>query len=344
MSAGDADLAALLSAWDLGAVHTVEPAARGTNNLTYRVNTDAGSVILRIYQNLGNLDRVAYEQELLRRLAESALPFAVPAPITSRGGATAIPARAGGRATLASLVPLISGAHPVPGDAAAARLCGRALGWLDQALAGMDPPASSSGFSTYGELERIHPLVPDPGEAAASLSVEEEARRAFVAALQRLEPAIPRLYARLPQQIIHADVARSSMLIDAGRVSGILDFEFSAPDLRVMDLAVALYQFGAVEDEMDISLEVVENLAAGYGEVIPLQANEIGAIPDLWLLRMVVSTLHRLGRVRQGVSSERDLRAHVRDTVRLDAWLEAHRDELVQRVTSAVQRQSPHAG
>lgn len=55
-----------------------------------------------------------------------------------------------------------------------------------------------------------------------------------------LQQQVPGLYRSLPQQVIHGDFVARNALMQEGRVTGVLDFEFCAHDLRAMDLAIAL--------------------------------------------------------------------------------------------------------
>ncbi len=155
---GSVEAHAIVAAWPLAGPVAVRPADGGTNNLTRHVETGAGDYVLRVYQNTRDPARVRYEHAVLLALQGQGLSFRVPAPVPAVGGDTVAVA---GDGALAALFARLPGAPPDRSDPEHLRACGTALAKLHAALRRLDlgPPP---GGGTYGDLERVHPLVPDP--------------------------------------------------------------------------------------------------------------------------------------------------------------------------------------
>jgi len=130
---------------------------------------------------------------------------------------------------------------------------------------------------------------------------------------------IPTLYASLPQQLSHEDYAPSNILMEGGHVTGVLDFEFCARDLGVMDITVALSWWPLSEFGSGAEWPIIEAFGSGFARQKHLTEAEVAAIPTVYNLRAYTSLIHRLGRYRQGVSG---LEAVVE---RAHAALERHR-------------------
>jgi homoserine kinase type II len=333
------DLAALQAAWSLPGPWQAQPLAHGTNNAVQRLETPAGSYVLRVYSNHADLERVRFEHGVLTRLRAADLPFAVPAPLPTRTGTlyARIPTPEG--EALAALTPLIPGEHPYDGDLAQAVAGGATLGALDVALAAL-PVGEGVGWRSYGDLERCHPLVPDPPAALAELPVAEELRQRLLARYAWLMERIPRLYAALPQQLSHEDYAPSNVLMDGERVTGVLDFEFCARDLRAMDLTVALSWWPGERFGSGQEWPIIRAFVQGYARHVALAADEIAAIPALFELRAYTSLIHRLGRHRQGLSPLGAVVARARAALEREDWVRAHGARLVATVRAEIVRPS----
>ena len=52
----------------------------------------------------------------------------------------------------------------------------------------------------------------------------------------------------LPSQLIHGDLHYDNVLVNDGKVSGLLDFEFAMYDWRAMELAICLSKYAGEED------------------------------------------------------------------------------------------------
>jgi homoserine kinase type II len=327
-----------LGLWDIAPPASIEPMG-GTNNRSWRVETAGGAYILRAHQNEGNLAHVSYEHVLLARLARRGLSFRVPVPLPSRAGRTLQPI-SGDEAstTYLSLFPVIPGRHPQAGSVDEARTAGAAVGELDAALAPFSLDPGDPVVLTHAHLDRIHPLVPSALDAIRELETAEELRAPFGRMVERAQCTAAGMYALLPLQIVHNDIARSNMLIEEGLVTGVLDFEFAGPDLRILDLAVGVLTFGAdwSAGSFRFDLALVAAFAGGYGAWVRPTPEEVEAIPDVLRLRSAVSVIHRLGRYRAGLAVLDDVTSRMREGLRMDAWLDEHRAELLHAVAAAM--------
>ncbi len=325
---------ALNSAWGLPSPFQIRTLANGTNNQMQRVETPGGSYVLRVYRNHADLARLRFEHDILRQLNISALPFAVPAPIPTVAGESYVRIAMEKGEALATLTALIDGEHPRCDDLGQAEAAGEALALLDVALARITPadPQAAISWRSYGDLEGCHPLVPDPRSAIAELPIADDARRRLLACYEGLMQRIPGVYASLPQQLVHEDFDPSNLLMLGHRVTGVLDFEFCARDVRTMDLTVALSwwpveHFGSGEE-----WPILRALARGYARHITLTADEIAAIPLLFHLRAYTSLIHRLGRHRQGLSPLEAVVERAEAALERENWLATNGWRLVETV------------
>jgi len=330
------DLMECLAAWDIPGLTTHRLADAGTNNLSRQIDTPAGPYLLRIYQNTSDPGRIRFEHALLLALQREELSFSVPLPLATRRGETYVELGHDGRDAVAALFPLIPGRHPEYGNVAAAARCGEALAELDDALTRIEVDPSLPRPTMYGQLDKVHPLVADPLAMVEQIAVPAEGRAHHRAVFAELLEAIPSLYAHLPRQIIHGDFFAGNVLMDDDHVQGILDFEFSSPDLGVMDFAVGISAFGVARRDSGDPWPLVQAFSEGYRRRRALTGEEITALPMLVLLREATSLIHWTGRHRQGLTTEGDVAGRADELLALDAWLRAYGLELQRQVERAM--------
>ena len=84
-------------------------------------------------------------------------------------------------------------------------------------------------------------------------------------------------YKGLPEQLIHGDMHYDNILVDktAGKVTGILDFEFVMYDWRAMELAICLSKYAGEEG----ALRYFEDFISGYSKTAPMTEKEAEAVP-----------------------------------------------------------------
>ncbi|HEX6510118.1 MAG TPA: phosphotransferase, partial [Chloroflexota bacterium] len=121
-------------------------------------------------------------------------------------------------------------------------------------------------------------------------------------------------------QIVHRDYDGTNTLVEDSRVCAILDFEFAAPDLRALDLAVALLQFAPLPPD-EVAVLSLSAVAAGYLGRLPLLPAELAAMPRLMVLYRSMSLVNRAGRFRLGLAQEVGVLARVDALLRIYDWL-----------------------
>ncbi len=338
------DPTALVAAWpQLGQPDALAlaPMRGGTNNTMLRLTSaahGAASYVLRLAAPHHDERRARLEHATLEGLERQGLPFAVPTPIPTADGAPWARLLVAGAPAMATLTRLIPGQPPERRDLARAERSGEAIGALDVALAAIELPDWEAALSwrSAGALDGITPLVPDPPAAFATLPISAEARGRLRDGYAALMERLPALYAALPQQLCHEDMATTNLLMDGERVTGILDFEFLARDIRATDLAVALVWWPADMLESGAEWPVIAALARGYARSLRLTAAEIAAIPTLYVMRGYTSLIHRLGRALQGLSPVAHVVARAEAALVWQDWLRASGDRLVDVVAAAM--------
>lgn len=337
------DLTPLRLAWPQTGAWAAQPQpfTRGTNNRMYRVETATGAYVLRLSGARVDLRRLRFEYDLLAQLGAAGLPFALPiALLTAQGELAArIEATPGVEAgpTLATLTPLIPGEHPQRDNLAQAVGAGEALALLDNALARVTlaHPAAARDWRSSGDLAHCHPLVPDPRAAFGELPLPDDAQARLADEYDALMARIPTLYASLPQQLSHEDFDPSNVLMMAEQVTAVLDWEFCAIDLRVMDLVVALTWWPVERFGSGDEWPIIAALLRGYARRRTLDSAEIAAIPTVFRLRAYTSLIHRLGRYRQGLSPLEQVVWRAQAALAREEWLRAQSERLIQTVDEA---------
>jgi homoserine kinase type II len=184
-------------------------------------------------------------------------------------------------------------------------------------------------------MAHTYALIRDPVEGVTPSPITSMMRRRLGVLFRDLTIGLEQFDERFPRQLIHGDFYPSNVLMVDGRVSGILDFEYSGPGVRAMDLAVGLGAFAPPEWRFGDAMPHVERFVAGYRQWVLLTPDEIAALPALLRLREATSWLHWLGRHSQGLTSDEDIVERAERLVALDDNLTAHGEELVRCINSA---------
>ena len=300
--------------------------SQGVNNTTVGVRSGCGEYVLKHFQAAVGIEGYRYELDLLRWLASQSLSFSVPVPIATSDGRSFVQDAEG----FHLLMPLLLGRCSDGNDPIQIEAMGAALGELHSALEAY-PTTPRPNVVAFDDLCSIHPLVPhprllSPSEAGWPNTRENDRLcgwwREEVASLDAF---LADTYPNLPAQVIHGDMAPSNTLYHNKRIAAILDFEFSGPDARIIDIASSL-KFSMRIWENHHPWQIAAHFCRGYQDRIELLDIECASLVDTMILRDVVSTIWWIGR---GLADNR-----VPDTYRLSelrdfkTWLAKHRSQL----------------
>jgi Ser/Thr protein kinase RdoA (MazF antagonist) len=311
---------ARLAPWPIAPTRVV-PTGTGVNNNTFYVDAAEGSFVLRVSLNTADASRVRAEHELLGRLAMQELPFQTPVPLKTREGDTLAVFESEDGPRLATLFFRIPGAPGMP-TVGQAYPAGVALAQLDGALTRLDLPLREP----IG-LADLHRLVPDPFAALDDLELGAHRPR-ITALFERVQESAAMLNASLPSQYVHGDFAFPNVLLEGRVVTGIVDFEEAAPDVRAAELACAIY-ITIVRAAPNERWPVLDALITGYRRALPLDPTEAAAIPDLLLRRSAFGIVHWIGRWRAGLCGPDEPLARVERNAVLGEWLDANAPRVV---------------
>lgn len=298
-----------LAPWGIPPPTVVRDVDGGTNNAV-RIVDDR--YVVRTYQNLSP-DQIAAEHRLVTALAEQAdLPFAVPVPIPARDGRTAVGATA--------VFPLISGRIATRDDLASIELAAAALCDLLRVMAEL--PLQLAPWDLHLPLDRLRPEITDLDALRIELETllpGDEGVAWFAEHIVPLEQGWAALVGQFPVQLVHGDFSLSNVLIDGGRVTGVLDFEISGSGTRIGDVVAATSMaagFGIPGD-----LDRLAAFQRGFARHGRLDASELAAFPVLLRHRALGAVVWRAGRWRRGHASIDEVSNDLADGLALERWL-----------------------
>ncbi|GBD31146.1 2,2-dialkylglycine decarboxylase [bacterium HR33] len=240
--------------------------------------------VLKIANPLENASALEAQDAALKWVISRDPSLGVPRPIADRHGNTI--SRTGGPDGKEYLVRLLAW---VPGSALASverhhRSLLKSLGWmigrLDAALEGFDHPG------LYRELH--WDLSRGLSTAAANLAEIDDANSRALAArlLEACKEPLRGGLEGLRAGAIHNDFNDHNVLVQNGRVSGVVDFGDMIAGKLVFDPAIAIaYALIGKEDLVGTAKWVLE----GYQEIIGLEPQERELLPELITLRLLMS-------------------------------------------------------
>jgi homoserine kinase type II len=305
-----------------------EPTAQGLSNTTYFAYTDDEQYVVKLYAATTGLAQIHYEHKLLVFLQATDLPCAIPVPIAAATGQSLITVDLDGRSLTITLVPRLFGQTMDRQNLAQVRSAGTVLAQLHHQLQQFNPPDDLIRLPSWGDLAHIHPLVPDPLSVAAILSLGYEEQKYFNQMLEQAMVLAPHLYATLPVQTIHADYITENILVENDRVTGILDFEFSTRDLRLLDYFSSLSQFASLPWKDDQFAAIITAFSDGYGCTQSLTMAEKKASIDVWKLQHASALIYWIGWFIEGKVSHQKIVDAVVATLKFDAWIESNQGQL----------------
>ncbi len=297
---GDADLAAIADAFDLGRVLRWKTVAAGTINSNYGLITEFHRVFVRVNEGKSQ-DDVAWEAQLVHALAGHGL--ATPPPRAARDGRHYAPLRD----KWISVFDWVDGRHRMEVTPAIATALGAQLATLHRI--GLALPAAWRRASIY---DHAH-LVARYRGFAGSADPELAAAIAILGEELALAESAAEVLAAARHGMIHGDLFRDNVLWDGDRLVAILDFEQASGGSLVYDLAVCINDWCW---DGSPRLDLAAALLAGYG---PLTAADRLALPIEVRRAAARFTITRITDVYLAnvQNSEKDFRAFL---ARVEAW------------------------
>eukprot|EP00386_Alphamonas_edax_P003967 GDKI01012206.1.p1 GENE.GDKI01012206.1~~GDKI01012206.1.p1 ORF type:complete len:347 (+),score=61.11 GDKI01012206.1:106-1146(+) len=318
-----------------GPILSFSKATGGINNLVGFVEAaDGKKWVLRVSNNGNNIEKVKYEHAVLAELGQIPTSFQVPKPLKSKNGNTYEVMKNGAACCMWYMIPgTLAGKGNITavGSATGELVC--AMGQLSHTLLHTSPNPP------YWDLFAIHAGVRDgpafynevktnPGFDCCRAGIDFLAQE-----IHTLEGEVEKLKERqLPMQLIHADLHFDNVLINDGKASGVLDFEFVANDFRALELAISMSKYVGEPDPLPLCIEFMH----GFAQHGKLTVAECAAVPDLIKLRVLSNVIWFTGRAMAGEESLSLLTDRIHVYVKRITWLNENTHTLVEAVTQAM--------
>lgn len=305
-------LAELAALWPLGGWASVSLVPGGKNEHFRVASTDGIHYLRRSYRSKP-LDELAGQLALMRLLRERGFP--APEVVPARTGADHV--ELSGRWWIATRG--VAGEPFDDGSLAHVRALGETLGRYHRVVADQPAPVAEPAL-----LRELRGRAAEPGVDPALRT-----RAADVAG--RLSGLLP----ELPRTVVHGGARRGSLVFDGGQVVGVLDFDSAHPDVRVLDLAVAVHDVGKVytgsgdaDNKVALDLDRVTELLAAYSREMQPTAAEMEALPLLLEAKRLKRGLGRRSRALDGEHLSGNDYDKIRHEDQRLAWLDGHREAL----------------
>lgn len=305
-------LSELAALWPLGGWDSVNP-VQGGKNEHLRVAAADGVHFLRRSYRAKPHEELARQLGLMRLLRERGFP----APEVVNASSGMDHAELDGRLWIATRG--VEGTPFTDASTAHVRAMGRTLARYHQTVA--DLPAAVTEPAVLVELRtRAHEYGVDP---------------ALRTRTEHLAAQLTAVLPHLPRVVVHGGARRGSLVFNGNEVAGVLDFDSAHPDVRVLDLAVAVHDVGKVytrpgeaDNKVALDLSRVTELLAAYSRDLRPTEAEIEALPLLLEAKRLKRSLGRLSRSRHGESLSGNDYTKIRlEDLRI-AWLDGHRNAL----------------
>ncbi|WP_110514290.1 phosphotransferase [Herpetosiphon llansteffanensis] len=335
MSTSDTIVAHAIEQFNLIAPVQVVAQLPSVNHQNLHLQTANGDFVLKYYAVDHDEAALFYEQQLVRWLSWRPTSFAVPMPL--RGRSIYYTLNVGD--ILYTLTPFIAGEAPEfrllpngqhhPAINQWAYAMGTALGEL-QTLLQARPVQHRRPYALFQSLLNYAKPRYDSLQLAAA-QFGGSASDAELWAWWRSEAAnlmafVANEYPALPQQVCHNDFAPPNILMRDERVTAILDFEFSCPAARALDVAMALRMTMQLDSNPANPWVVAEQFCRGYAEWIKLTPQEIVAMPQLIGLRTAIPLIWAISKPE--LPSHTSLAQAIGRMQASKTWMNNHQDQL----------------
>lgn len=268
---GAEQLAAIVAAFEVGALVSAKGIAEGVSNSNWLIETDGrdgqgARYILTMYEQRVDTADLPFFLGLLDHLAARGCP--VPRTIHDCDN-RAFRFHEGKALALIEFLPGVSVSEPTP---AQARAVGVALAQVH--LAAADFAGHRANALDLAGWKQLSDACGREGLAAIDPELANLVERELVL-LERRWPA------HLPRSVIHADLFPDNVLMLGDRVTGLIDFYFACHDITAYDIAVTHAAWCFSSDGRRFDAELSSALLEGYAGVRPILDEERKALPLL---------------------------------------------------------------
>jgi len=258
----DAEVAAVLSGYELGGLRGCQGIAAGIENSNFFIDTDTGRYVLTVFERMDSVE-LPYFMRLMKHLSQHGVPC--PDVMVRRDGALTFDVRD----KKGCIVSCLSGQTLDQLNPSQLRAAGRALAELH--LVGAD--FNERRDNPTGILWLSETILGMQGGVEARYGAD-------VAWLLHDELVFQQAQGfDLPRGVIHGDLFVDNILFEGDKVTGIIDFYYAHDAPYAMDIAISLNAQAVLLGRNDAARMQV--FLEGYGSKRPLSDAEHRALPVL---------------------------------------------------------------
>ena len=266
----------------------------GDCDLNYKLSTKEGETyVCKLTHGSCDRELLSAQNEAMELLNQSDLA-AIPHVLASKQGESLVPLNDGaGQAYVGRVLTFVPGivlAKCAPYSAELLRNLGRTVGRLNQALAGYDHSAFHFKFNwdlahAMEPVDRYRDLIADP-------QLRDEIDQVY----QNFNDIVVPRFGTLKKSVIHNDANDYNILAEGDEVTGLIDFGDMVHTYTICDLAIAMGYTSLGSDDV---LQVIQQMAIGYNEFMPLVEDELTVLFPMMCMRLAVSSCMGVYQIRQ---------------------------------------------
>lgn len=211
---------------------------------------------------------------------------------------------------------------------------GRAAGELNTALIKVDIDPSTCVCAPYWKMWKVHHaitrelFIKEMKGPSFDGEMRETADRMLQETLEILDRC-ENAYQSLPVQLIHGDLHYDNVLVQDGKVTALLDFEFASFDWRALELAICLSKYAGEEPD---AMPYFDDFISGYAKHGILTKVEAEAIPDLINLRILSNVVYFVGRAISEEDNISSITTRIQNYERRVTWVKENSVAIVGRI------------
>lgn len=254
------DVEEYLQYYSVGRLISADIMSVGSANKTYKIKTDLGEYILRVYSGEREENDILFEHEILQTLARS--DFFSPKPVMSKENKTLL--KKDHYFAVFEYIPGHS-INTMEISADHVHSVGETLGWFHVLLQNYNPHYVKPSEDLIGTINLLK-----KNEDALKASSYPEINNIIL----ELNKVLSQMsFSKdLPQGIVHSDLHERNILFQGGDVSGVLDFDNSYHGILLIDVATQIAWWSFRERKFQPIL--CEGFLRGYQSQRPLTQPE----------------------------------------------------------------------